>query len=909
MKIVNVLSAVTNLVARISYIYPLSLMTGRTFSIKSLLLMLLIFLEGILIFTGPLPAAQGARIDVFSDQSLSGDHRQDSILMSKGTLHIRPDTILGSPHSYSVFEGGHLIVSGAVAMEGENLFHGDVRADIGTDASARSLMGFVALHQQAITHFDHVLLTGFNDGDPYGATEALQLNDHALATLTARTQVMSLSPGSDAIDMYDHSMLSAQGSPISGQRNGIRMSGETLLSLHQTMVSGQSNGIVASDNARVAIVGGGVISHGKPDGSDLPVAGLLAGGKTFMASPSGVRVHIARAYIHGDGDGAAGIASASGDATTTRVAVSRSVVSGQEQGLRFFHRGHVTSDSRSEFSASQTLISSSGDAVIKVDKDARANITLTDGTQVLGGHGNALTAGQHSEVRLRIENTAIQGNIINHGGTVDITLNDRAQWQGGVRDGTAVSLGTGTDWTLSASSSVKTLTNQGRLWLSSRGGARHTLTVNHYVGEDGELHFNGVLAGDASPTDKVTILEGSTGHSDVSVTNLGGIGDQTLNGIELIQVKGNAQGRFTQKGRITAGLYEYSLHHNADWSSWFLTSRNSHTTAVGEAVYRPETGSYLANIETARSLFVLSRHERGEKRWVINPQTGQPEETSLWLVQSVKHQRFNDGSGQISTKENRYVVQGGGNVAQFQTDARHDVQIGLMAGHGNSRHHSHSRISGYTSRGGVDGYSLGLYATWDAREARDAGAYVDTWAHYSWLHQQVNGHGLAAEAGSLSGVTGSVESGYTFHLGNPEQPGLLSGYSVTPSAQLIWMGIHGAGATEQNGTRVEQDRQDNYQTRVGVRMLAQEHPRPEAWTGTEIAPYIEANWIHNTTAVAVAMDGERDQMAGARDIGEAKVGIDAQLNPAIRLWASVAHQRGQQGYQNSSAFTGMKYTF
>ncbi|HEB0857249.1 autotransporter outer membrane beta-barrel domain-containing protein, partial [Citrobacter werkmanii] len=82
--------------------------------------------------------------------------------------------------------------------------------------------------------------------------------------------------------------------------------------------------------------------------------------------------------------------------------------------------------------------------------------------------------------------------------------------------------------------------------------------------------FNSKLSDDNSLTDKLVINGDSEGDTNVIVNNLGGTGSQTLNGIEIITVKGNSNGVFTQYGRIVAGAYDYNLIKNGN--DWYLVS-------------------------------------------------------------------------------------------------------------------------------------------------------------------------------------------------------------------------------------------------------------------------------------------------------------------------------------------------
>jgi autotransporter family porin len=55
---------------------------------------------------------------------------------------------------------------------------------------------------------------------------------------------------------------------------------------------------------------------------------------------------------------------------------------------------------------------------------------------------------------------------------------------------------------------------------------------------------------------------------------LGGSGAETLNGIKLIEVQGNADSNaFKQQGRIVAGADDYKLVHGD--SDWYLTNREN----------------------------------------------------------------------------------------------------------------------------------------------------------------------------------------------------------------------------------------------------------------------------------------------------------------------------------------------
>lgn len=77
------------------------------------------------------------------------------------------------------------------------------------------------------------------------------------------------------------------------------------------------------------------------------------------------------------------------------------------------------------------------------------------------------------------------------------------------------------------------------------------------------------LEGDASRTDRLVIAGDTGGSSDLVVKNTGGAGQQTQDGIKVIEVGGNSAGTFSLKGRVVAGAYEYLLHQGGIYGTWY----------------------------------------------------------------------------------------------------------------------------------------------------------------------------------------------------------------------------------------------------------------------------------------------------------------------------------------------------
>ncbi|MDM2737649.1 autotransporter outer membrane beta-barrel domain-containing protein [Citrobacter sp. Ct235] len=454
-----------------------------------------------------------------------------------------------------------------------------------------------------------------------------------------------------------------------------------------------------------------------------------------------------------------------------------------------------------------------------------------------------------------------------------------------------------------------------------------TLTINgNYTGNNGLLALRTVLGDDLSATDKLVVRGDTSGTTRVSVTNAGGGGSQTVEGIPVVEVEGASNGTFVKEGRIVAGAYDYSIIKKNN-QNWHLTSEvipdplppdepapaspeqpvpETPAAPEGKHQYRPETGSYLANTLAANTLFTTRLHDRLGETQYTDALTGEQKVTSLWMRHIGGHNRFKDGSGQISTQSNRYVMQLGGDIAQWSTDGLDRWHLGLMAGYANSKSRSHSSLTGYTSRGEISGYSAGLYGTWYANDADKTGAYVDGWMLYNWFDNTVSGQGLASEEYDSDGITASVETGYTWKLAEFSERNALY---IQPKVQVTWMDVQADTHIEKNGTRVVDKTDGNLQTRLGVKAYLQGHNAMDDGKDRTFQPFVEANWIHNTQNYSVQMDDINSEVKGSRNIAELKAGVEGQLTKNVTLWGNVAQQIGDNGYSDTQGMLGLKYSF
>nr|WP_025377673.1 autotransporter outer membrane beta-barrel domain-containing protein [Yersinia hibernica] len=543
----------------------------------------------------------------------------------------------------------------------------------------------------------------------------------------------------------------------------------------------------------------------------------------------------------------------------------------------------------------------------------------------------------------------IDGNILaEKGGLIDLSLAE-----GSVLNGTTKSVGSTSSnngtinlamsgnssiWNMSGNSNLTSLNlaNGAIVNYVDNSSSFKTLTVTgDYHSDGGYIYFNTALNDDTSETDKLLIEGNTSGTTYVVVRNAGGVGNETLEGIELIRVNGESDGEFIQSGRIVAGAYDYSLNrgqdsslgrsHNGNSSHWYLTNASEpiitpidppdpsepvDPIAPGEPeqkqkVQRPEASGYSANLAAANNMFVTRLHDRLGETQYIDALTGEQKVTSLWLRNEGGHTRSRDSYDQLGTQSNRYVLQLGGDIAQWSHNNADRFHLGIMGGYGNSKSRTDSRLSGYRARSSVDGYSLGMYGTWYANKADKSGLYVDSWAQYSWFNNRVEGQDLAAESYKSRGVTASIETGYTVKVGE----NLNSSYFIQPKAQAVWMGVKADSHQEDNGTNVSGVGDGNIQTRLGVRAFMQSYSSRDQGKERAFQPFVEANWIHNSKDFGTVMDNVTVKQAGAANIAELKLGVEGQLSKRLNLWGNVGQQIGNKGYSDTSAMLGVKYNF
>lgn len=532
----------------------------------------------------------------------------------------------------------------------------------------------------------------------------------------------------------------------------------------------------------------------------------------------------------------------------------------------------------------------------------------------------------------------VEGNVgAADNGTLEMTLNNANSWLKAAsytaRDTARVgilnmNISNGAVWEVTGNSYVTNLLLQGgrvNMLAPGSSGAFKTLTVEGNYSGGGTLTMNTALGSDNSATDKLIVEGNTSGHTLVAINNIGGMGAQTVEGIEIVNVAGASDGTFEKESRIVAGAYDYDVVRRG--SNWYLSSTVDPVDPVdpndptdpgapaspetpqlpvhpgGPSQIRPEFGSYLANNLAANTLFISRLHDRPGVTQYTDVLTGEKKTTSMWIRNVGIHTRFHDSSEQLKTQSNNYVLQMGGDLAQWSSDGLDRWHLGLMAGYANSRSRTTSTLNNHNSRGKVDGYSVGLYGTWYENELDKSGGYVDTWMLYNWFDNTVDGQYQASEAYKSKGITAAVEAGYSLKVGESQQ---LT-YWIQPKAQVVWMDVQADDHRERYGTQVKVDSTGNLMTSLGARAYFNRKPTGEEDRMAGIQPFVEANWIHNSHSPRVAMGEVQNDVQGVKDLAELKVGVEGQLTSRLTVWGNVSGQMGSDSYRNAQGMVGVKY--
>ncbi|WP_122017404.1 fibronectin-binding autotransporter adhesin ShdA [Salmonella enterica] len=470
---------------------------------------------------------------------------------------------------------------------------------------------------------------------------------------------------------------------------------------------------------------------------------------------------------------------------------------------------------------------------------------------------------------------------------------------------------------------------------SSSSTPGNTLYVDgDYTGNGGSLYLNTVLGDDDSATDKLVITGDASGTTDLYINGIGD-GAQTTNGIEVVDVGGvSTSDAFVLKNEVNASLYTYRLYWNESDNDWYLASKaqsddddsgGDDTPSDGgddggnvtppddggdggdvtppddggdvAPQYRADIGAYMGNQWMARNLQMQTLYDREGSQY-------RNADGSVWARFKAGKAESEAVSGNIDMDSNYSQFQLGGDILAWG-NGQQSVTVGVMASYINADTDSTGNRgadgSQFTSSGNVDGYNLGVYATWFADAQTHSGAYVDSWYQYGFYNNSVESGDAGSESYDSTANAVSLETGYRYDIA------LSNGntVSLTPQAQVVWQNYSADSVKDNYGTRIDGQDGGSWTTRLGLRVDGKLYKGSR----TVIQPFAEANWLHTSDDVSVSFDDATVKQDLPANRAELKVGLQADIDKQWSVRAQVAGQTGSNDFGDLNGSLNLRYNW
>lgn len=407
------------------------------------------------------------------------------------------------------------------------------------------------------------------------------------------------------------------------------------------------------------------------------------------------------------------------------------------------------------------------------------------------------------------------------------------------------------------------------------GNSIGTLTIDgDYTSNGGALEIESVLGDDASDTDLLVITGNSilgTGATQVRVTNLGGAGAPTVEGIRIVDVAGTSDanafvlyGDYVFEGdqAVVGGAYAYRLYQNGVSTptdgDWYLRSSllpvapdpTPAPTPSPTPLYQPGVPiyeTYAGVLGSFNSLETLQQRV-GNRMWSETTS----DNSGVWGRIVASHSKIDP---KASTSGAEYDL----DLWKMQAGADgliHENENGRFIG-GVSVHYGtvSSDVTSLFGNGSIDstGYGLSGTLTWYG----NSGLYVDTQAQATWFDSD-----LASSTASRNLVSGNNGFGYALGVEVGKQIALDEIWSVTPQAQLVYSDVTFDTFTDAFGAVVGLENGDSLISRLGISVDRTQEWNDPAGKARRSHIYGIANLYYDF------LDGSRSTVSGVEFVNQ-----------------------------------------
>lgn len=464
----------------------------------------------------------------------------------------------------------------------------------------------------------------------------------------------------------------------------------------------------------------------------------------------------------------------------------------------------------------KTLTLTNADDLFAGAISGTGGLAIAAGTQTLSGpntYFGATTVDNGATLRAAAANTfsAASAHFVLGGGTLDLA---------------------GFSQTLAA------LDNAGTVRLNGAPGTVLTI-AGDYIGNGGTVQLNARLGGDSSPTDRLVVTGATSGASNVRVTNVGGSGAPTTEGIKIIDVQGASNGSFSLLGdyvlngqqAVVGGAYAYTLQRNGvatpSDGDWYLRSSliNPPANAPSGPLFQPGVPLYEAYPQVLLGLNGLSTmRQRTGGRYdsstdavarSATPADTQGSELQAWWgrVEGWHAHIEPSRSASGASHETGYVRVQTGFDGLLKETATGRLMTSLYLQYGYASSNVRSFYGDGTIK--VHSYAIAGTLTWLGNNGFYVDAQVQGTLFDGTLHSTTAARGM---------VKGNLATGYAFGLESGWRIPIGGAWALTPQAQLVYSAVSFDRFNDAFGAPVSLNDGDSLIGRAG---LAAEYQR--AW--------------------------------------------------------------------------------
>jgi len=428
---------------------------------------------------------------------------------------------------------------------------------------------------------------------------------------------------------------------------------------------------------------------------------------------------------------------------------------------------------------------------------------------------------------------------------------------------------------------ITSLQNAGTVSLGGAPGTVLDITGN-YQGDAGVILINTALGNDGSLTDRIEVGGNTAGAGSVRVTNVGGSGAQTVEGIRIIDVAGISGAQFALLGdyefegdqAVVGGAYAYRLYQgstsNPGDGDWYL--RSTLLPDGPDPLYQagvPLYESYPQVLAMLNQLGTLQQRV-GNRSWAgggniagtIDLGDRRVEAGGLWarIEGAYAHEELDTTSGGTAYDANLWRLQAG-----LDGVVRQDERGALIGGAYLSYGTVGADVASLFGNGDITTAGLGIGGTLTWYDT--AGFYLDGVAQLQWFDST-----LSSSTAGRNLVAGNDGFGYAVSLEAGRQVSLGDGWSLTPQGQIVYSEVGFADFTDAFGTAVGLTDGGGLRGRLGLSIDHEDTQQADDGLARRHL-YGIANLYYafdHTTGVTVggtALTASSDQLSGGLGVG------------------------------------------